>query len=76
MLYDYLYPEYYGDRNKCISCIIPRLNKKITEIEQKLNVHDSCDDVKYQSSNEIQELKSNLRCKKIILQSLKYYYGI
>jgi hypothetical protein len=76
MLYEYFYPEYYGDRNKCISSIIPRLKKKIKELENKLNVHDSGDDVRYQSSNEIQELKSNLRCKKIILQSLKYYFGI
>jgi hypothetical protein len=76
MFYEYLYPEYYGDRNKCISCIIPRLEKKIKELETKLNVHDSGDDVRYQSSNEIQELKSNLRCKKIIFQSLKYYFGL
>ena len=28
MLYEYFYPQYYNDRNKTISSIIPRLEKK------------------------------------------------
>ena len=71
MLYDYLYPEYYNDRNKCISSIIPRLEKTIKELEKKLNNSNE-----NQSSNQIQELKSNLRCKKIIIKSVKYYFGL
>ena len=76
MLYSYLYPEFYNERNKCIASIIPKLEKKIKELEDNFNKKNSNNDIKYKSSNENIDIKNEIICKKIILQSIKYYYGL
>jgi hypothetical protein len=65
MLYSYLYPEFYNERNKCISSIIPKLEKKIKELEDNFNKKNSNNDI-----------KNEIIYKKIILKSIKYYYGL
>tara|TARA_R100000655_G_scaffold25868_1_gene53368 strand:+ start:4458 stop:4652 length:195 start_codon:yes stop_codon:yes gene_type:complete len=64
MLYSYLYPEFYNEKNTCIDSIIPKLEKKIKELEDILKNKASID------------IKNEIICKKIILQSIKYYYSL
>jgi len=63
-IFNYLYPKYNKDRNYVIVYLLPKIEKKIMELESIIKTKNSA------------ELQESLKSKKIILLSLRYYFNI
>ena len=65
-IYNYLYPDYYKDRQFVNIFLIPKIEEKIKNLESIIK-----DKTEYSS-----DIKEAIKAKKIILLSLRYYYKI
>jgi hypothetical protein len=65
-IYNYLYPDYYKDRQFVNIFLIPKIEEKIKNLESIIK-----DKTEYSS-----DIKEAIKAKKIILLTLRYYYKI
>lgn len=68
-IYNYLYPDYYKDRQYVNIFLIPKIEEKIKNLESIIKN-------KKEFNTEYQDIKEAIKSKKLILLCLRYYFKI
>jgi len=68
-IYNYLYSDYYEDKQYVNVFLIPKIEEKIKNLENIIKD-------KNEFNTNYQDVKDSIKSKKLILQALKYYYNL
>ena len=68
-IYNYLYSDYYEDKQYVNVFLIPKIEEKIKNLESIIKD-------KKEFNTDYQDIKEAIKSKKLILQALKYYYNL
>ena len=68
-IYNYLYDGYYEDKQYVNVFLIPKIEEKIKNLESIIKD-------KKEFNTDYQDIKEAIKCKKLILLCLRYYFKI